>query len=115
MFWASATDDSPSNQRRRMERPREAVTGRQPASSFPSQIKRHRIHRFVIRQTVQRLQGDHRSHDIGRHARAAPPRREQIREHLVWEQLAPIPDRNPNTLPGLRRCPATDSASNNSR
>ena len=43
---------------------------------------------------MQRLQRrDHRRHHIGRHARPAPTRREQIREHLIGEQLPPIPGR----------------------
>ena len=63
---------------------------RQPAGRLPPQIKRDRIHRLAVRQPVQRLQRDHRSHHIRRHARPAPTRREQIGEHFIGKQLLTI-------------------------
>ena len=38
----------------------------------------------------KRLQRDHRRHHIGGHARPAPTRREQVREHLIGKQLPPM-------------------------
>ena len=59
---------------------------------------------------------NHRGHHINRHAGPTPTRREQIREHLIGEQLTTMRRQKPkDTLPGFRRCLATDSASNNSR
>ena len=48
------------------------------------------IHGLAIGQTMQGLQRDHSRHHIGRHAGPTLTTREQIREHLIGEQLAPM-------------------------
>jgi hypothetical protein len=52
---------------------------------------------------------------LGRRAGATPPGGKQIGEHLFGKKLAAMSGQERNMLPDFRRCPATDSASKNSR
>ena len=93
---------APIRQRRGVKR-----TGgdRQPAGRFPPQIEGDRIHSFGIGQPVQRLQGDHRGHHIGRHAGPAPTRREQVREHLIGKQLLSVASQERKNAARLEKMP----------
>jgi hypothetical protein len=46
--------------------------------------------RFVVRQTLKRLQNHHRRDHIRRHRRAATTVHEQVLEHLIREQPQPV-------------------------
>ena len=84
-----------------------AVTG-SPHAAFHRRSKVTASTVSSIRQPVQRLQHDHRGHHIGRHARPPPTRREQVGEHLIREQLPPMPGQErehaarPQQVPGHR-------------
>jgi len=55
---------------------------------------------------VQRLQRDHRGHHISRHAGPTPTRREQIREHLIGEQLTTMRSQKPKDTARLQKMPS---------
>jgi len=63
---------------------------RQPTRGFPPQIEGDRIDGLGIGEPVQGLQRDHRGHHISRRTGPAPTRREQIGEHRIREQFAPM-------------------------
>lgn len=54
---------------------------------------------------MQRLQGDHRGHHLSRHTRPAPPRREQIGEHLLGKQLMAMRREERKDTVALRKMP----------
>ena len=54
---------------------------------------------------MQRLQRDHRGHHIGRHAGPTPTRLEQIGEHLIRKQLAPMSGQEPKNAARLEKMP----------
>jgi hypothetical protein len=82
----------PIRQRRGMKG---AIGHRESARGLPPQIEGHRIHGFAVGQAVQRLQGDHRSHHIGGHTRAASTAGKQITKHLIGEQLPAMSGQKP--------------------
>ena len=63
---------------------------RHPAGRLPPQIERDRVDGFTIGEALQPLQRDHRGHHIRSNTGPAPPTWEEIGEHLIREQLAPM-------------------------
>jgi hypothetical protein len=81
------------------------IGDRHTARGFPPQIEGDRIHGLAVRQSVQRLQRDHRGHHIGRHAGPTPTAGKQVREQLVGEQLAAMRGQEPKHTARLEQMP----------
>ena len=78
---------APVRQRRRVQT---LMIQRQTAGDLPPKITTQRLRRVPIRQTLQRLQHQHRRDHLARHTRPPPARPEQISEHPIREHLPPV-------------------------
>ena len=88
---------------------------REPARRLPPQVTPGGLSRLGVGVVVQHLQHHHRGHHARRDRRPAPPRREQVREILITEQLtavrgqerehAPRRDQMPDQRPRIQQLP----------
>ena len=92
-----------------------AMIQREPARRLPPQITPGRLRRLGVGVIMQHLQHHHRRDHARRHRRPPRPRREQVREVLLGEQLPRCAARNANMLPSGTRCPTSACASSNCR
>ena len=60
---------------------------RQATRHLPADVAAQRIRRLAVREALQFLEHQRHRHHVGGHRRPTPPRREQIREVLVSEQI----------------------------
>ncbi len=81
---------------------------RQTSRGFPSYITAEPLYRFPVRDALQRLENHHRSDHRTRYRRATPTTTEQIGEHLIGKQTAPVLSQEPvhrpfrNQMPQIR-------------
>jgi hypothetical protein len=92
----------PVHQRRGIE---PAMIEGEPARCLPPQVTAGRLGRFGVGVIVQDLQNQHRRHHARRDRRPAPPRREQIREIGVGEQLTAVLRQEREHAPGRDQMP----------
>ena len=92
----------PVHQGRRVE---PAMIEREPARRLPPQITAGRLGRLGVGVIMQHLQHHHRGHHARRDRRPPPPRREQVREVLIGEQLAPVGRQEREHTPSRHQVP----------
>jgi hypothetical protein len=78
---------APQGQHRRMER---FVGQRETRGGLPGDVALERTACLTVRLALERLEDHDRCDHIGRHRRAPAARAEQVSEHLVREQRAPV-------------------------
>ena len=78
---------APQRQHRRVER---LIGERQAGGRLPRDVGLQRPAGVAVRAALQGLEHHHCRDHVRRHRRAAPPRREQVREHLVGEQAVTV-------------------------